>query len=88
MNSRDNQKTILIVEDEPAIAENIAFAVNTENMTALSATNTAEAELLLKKHPVDLLVLDVGLPDKNGFDFCRELRRYSKVPVIFLAGPV
>lgn len=81
-----NRQTILIVEDEPAIAENIVFAVNTENMTALSAATAEAAETLLKQHPVDLIVLDVGLPDRNGFDFCRALRARSDVPVIFLTA--
>ena len=84
MNRRRN--TILIVEDEPAIAENIAFAVNTEGMTALSADTAAAAKQLFSEQPVDLIVLDVGLPDQNGFDFCRELRGSSDVPVIFLTA--
>lgn len=84
MNSRRN--TILIVEDEPAIAENIAFAVSTESMTALTAETAAAAKKLFSKNPVDLIVLDVGLPDQNGFDFCRELRATSDVPVIFLTA--
>ena len=81
-----NHKTILIVEDEPAIAENISFAVSTESMTPLLAETADAARTLLKKHPVDLIVLDVGLPDENGFDFCRELRQTSAIPVIFLTA--
>lgn len=84
MNSRRN--TILIVEDEPAIAENIAFAVSTEEMTALTAETAEAAQKLFQQHAVDLIVLDVGLPDQNGFDFCRELRGTSNVPVIFLTA--
>lgn len=82
----DNHKTILIVEDEPAIAENISFAVSTEHMTPLPAGTAQAARELLKKNSVDLIVLDVGLPDENGFDFCRELRQSSSVPVIFLTA--
>jgi two-component system catabolic regulation response regulator CreB len=84
MNS--SPKTILIVEDEPAIAENIAFALRTENMVPLTAPTAGQARDILLRQPVDLLVLDVGLPDQSGFDFCRELRRTSSLPVIFLTA--
>ena len=80
------QKRILVVEDEPAIAENIAFAVETENMVPLRAATAGEGWDLLHAEAVDLVVLDVGLPDENGFDFCRRLRKLSDVPVIFLTA--
>ena len=79
-------KQILVVEDEPAIAENIAFAVGTENMVPLVVATAGEAWEILKAQPVDLMVLDVGLPDENGFDFCRRVRAISNVPIIFLTA--
>jgi two-component system catabolic regulation response regulator CreB len=81
-----NSKRILIVEDEPAIADNIAFAVETENMVPLRAATAGEGWDLLLGQPINLVVLDVGLPDENGFDFCRRLRTRSDVPVIFLTA--
>lgn len=86
MDSPANRKTILIVEDEPAIADNIAFAVETENMDPLRATTAGEAWALLDGKSVDLVVLDVGLPDENGFDLCRRIRTRSDVPVVFLTA--
>ena len=85
-NPDQTQKQILVVEDEPAIAENIAFAVSTENMTPLVVPTAGEAWDLLKSRLVDLMVLDVGLPDENGFDFCRRVRTISTVPIIFLTA--
>ncbi|MDF7825796.1 two-component system response regulator CreB [Pontiellaceae bacterium B12227] len=82
----NQRKRILIVEDEPAIADNIAFAVETENMTPIHAATAGAARGLLQQHPIDLVVLDVGLPDASGFDFCRELRAGSEVPIIFLTA--
>jgi len=79
-------RQILVVEDEPAIAENIAFAVSTENMIPLVVTTAGEAWNLLHEQAVDLVVLDVGLPDENGFDFCRRVRAISSVPIIFLTA--
>ncbi len=80
------QKQILVVEDEPAIAENIAFAVGTENMVARCAGTAREAAAILAEASIDLVVLDVGLPDESGFDFCRRIRAHSGVPIIFLTA--
>jgi two-component system catabolic regulation response regulator CreB len=80
------RKRILIVEDEPAIADNIAFAVQTEHMEAVRAETAGHAGQLLEEEQIDLVVLDVGLPDENGFDFCRRIRTRSDVPIIFLTA--
>jgi len=79
-------KQILVVEDEPTIAENIAFALSTENMTPHLTTTAGDAWALLQSKKIDLIVLDVGLPDENGFDFCRRVRTISSVPIIFLTA--
>ncbi len=85
-NTDSQRKRILIVEDEPAIADNIAFAVETENMLPLHAATAGKAWEFLQRETVDLVVLDVGLPDENGFDFCRRIRAQSDVPIIFLTA--
>ena len=78
--------TILLVEDEPAIAETLIYALNTEGFTTEWLSLGQAALDRLKQGYVDLVVLDVGLPDQNGFDVCRELRRFSEVPVLFLTA--
>lgn len=79
-------RRILIVEDEPAIAENIVYALETEGFeTAVCATG-GEARDALAENVVSLIVLDVGLPDCNGFDLCREIRRSRTTPVVFLTA--
>lgn len=80
------KKQILVVEDEPAIAENIAFAVGTENMEPTCVGTAGEAWEMLQVQTIDLVVLDVGLPDESGFDFCRRIRARSEVPIIFLTA--
>lgn len=80
------KKQILIVEDEPAIAENIAFAVGTESMEPVCVGTAREAWTILEQQHVDLVVLDIGLPDESGFDFCRRIRATSSVPIIFLTA--
>lgn len=80
------QGKILVVEDEAGIAENITYALETEGYGVLWVTTVNEAKEALQSQPVQLVVLDVGLPDGNGFDFCRELRTDSNLPVIFLTA--
>ncbi|MFZ9682661.1 MAG: response regulator, partial [Cephaloticoccus sp.] len=77
---------ILVVEDEQAIAETIVYALGTEGFKPVWKRTGREALAALADGPVDLVVLDVGLPDLNGFDVCRELRRTHAVPVIFLTA--
>jgi len=81
-----NQKRILVVEDEPAIADNINYALSTEGFAFCWCATAAAAEMAVQKQPPDLIVLDVGLPDRSGFELCRTIRRHSDVPVIFLTA--
>ena len=77
---------ILVVEDEPAIVDNITYALETEGLEVVSSSTGQGALELLEQKSVDLIVLDVGLPDMNGFDLCKEIRKSSAVPVIFLTA--
>lgn len=78
--------TVLVVEDEAAIAETITYALQTEGFTPVWKTTGRDALTVLAAQPVALVVLDVGLPDMSGFDVCRELRKRHAVPVIFLTA--
>lgn len=80
------RETILVVEDEAAIAETIVYALQTEGYDPVWKTTGREALDVLATRPVALVILDVGLPDGNGFDFCREIQRRGRVPVIFLTA--
>lgn len=80
------RQTVLVVEDEPAIADTILYALRTEGFAPVWRTTGGEAIRELQRQPVALVVLDVGLPDANGFDVCRQIRRTHAVPVIFLTA--
>ena len=80
------KQTILIVEDEPAIADNICFALETEGFTTLWHALGADVLPLLSNQTIDLIVLDVGLPDVNGFELCKAIRQQHPVPIIFLTA--
>lgn len=75
---------ILIIEDEPAIADALLFALAKEGFETLHAPTLNRARELAQDS--DFLVLDVGLPDGNGFDFLREFRSRSQVPVLLLTA--
>ena len=79
--------TILIVEDELAIADSIAYALRTDGFTPLHVALGQHAlDAMRAPHAPALIVLDVGLPDMNGFEVCRRLRQFSNVPVICLTA--
>ena len=77
---------ILIVDDEPAISDTLAYALRAEGFAAESCTLGGQALARLADGAHDLVVLDVGLPDMSGFDVCRALRRHSDIPVLFLTA--
>jgi two-component system catabolic regulation response regulator CreB len=77
---------ILILEDEPSIAESLIFVLESESFTAHWETLACRALLYAQTHPVDLIIMDVGLPDMTGFEACKLLRKFSEVPVIFLTA--
>lgn len=74
---------ILIVEDDRALNNGIALSLNSD--TILQAFSIKEAEKLLDGS-VDLMILDINLPDGSGLDFCREIRKTSRLPIIFLTA--
>lgn len=78
--------TILVVEDEPPIADTIVYALRTEGFEPVWKTTGAEALAAIESLSVSLVILDVGLPDQSGFDVCREIQRRRPVPVIFLTA--
>ena len=77
---------VMVVEDEVAIADTILYALRTEGMHASHVTLGRTAIERLRAEHFSIAIVDVGLPDYNGFDLCRELRTFSDIPVIFLTA--
>jgi two-component system catabolic regulation response regulator CreB len=75
---------ILVVEDDPGIFEVLEYSLKAAGHEVVSASRGAEA--LEKAGGADCVVLDVGLPDFDGFEVCRRLRRTSDIPVLFLTS--
>ena len=77
---------ILIVDDEPRVAEPLSFALQREHFRVTHVERGEQALAALADAPPALVVLDVGLPDINGFDVLKQMRRHSEVPVLFLTA--
>ena len=79
-------KTILVVEDEKAIADILVFNLQREGYQTLEANNGADGlKLALEKSP-DLILLDVMLPQMDGFEVCKRVRMSSQVPILMLTA--
>ena len=78
--------SILIIEDEPAIADTLIYALKTEGFAPEWCATGRAGLVALAIRPFALVVLDVGLPDGNGFEICKQIRARSPVPVIFLTA--
>jgi two-component system, OmpR family, catabolic regulation response regulator CreB len=77
---------ILVIEDEPAIADTLVYALRTEGFTPEWCATGREGLAAFAREACALVILDVGLPDMSGFDLCRELRTRATVPVLFLTA--
>ena len=80
---------ILLVEDDPAIREMIVRYFTQKEKGTFAVDTAADGQAGLEKvldKPYDLLLLDVMLPYADGFEICREVRRQSDVPILFLTA--
>lgn len=77
---------ILLVEDNEAIIMGLEYLLTQEGYQAGTARSIQEAYNVVEKESVDLILLDISLPDGNGFDFCKYVKTESDIPVIFLTA--
>lgn len=78
---------ILVVEDDLTLSAGLCFALDEDGHLSVAAYTCQKARLLLQEDPFDLMILDINLPDGNGFDLCRELKQSKpELPVIFLTA--
>jgi two-component system, OmpR family, catabolic regulation response regulator CreB len=78
--------TVLIVEDEPGIADTLQYALRTDGFEPHWVATGEAALVRLRSEPAAIVILDVGLPDLNGFEVFKRLRLFSDVPVVFLTA--
>lgn len=81
-----NTYKILIVEDDRRLNRGIALALKEEAVEFLSALTLAQAQEIWKNNAVDMVLLDVNLPDGSGYELLKEIRRTSQIPVLMLTA--
>ncbi len=79
-------KQIFLVEDDKEIAKNLILLLRSEGFRVTYASSQKEAISMLSEHTFDLSLIDLSLPDGNGFTICTEIKQQSKIPVIFLTA--
>ena len=78
--------TALVVEDEDSIASLIRSYLERDGFATVRARTGEEALAELERNPIRVVVLDIGLPDMDGFDVCSRIRERSRVPVVMLTA--
>ena len=76
--------SILVLEDDRELNNTIYHSLMKENYRVFSAYLCKEAKLLIDKNTIDLAILDVNLPDGNGFEFCKFYERWRRLSNIFI----
>lgn len=79
-------KQILLVEDDPAIAEPMRYALQREGWQVDWQSTAQGALQQFSSQSFDCIILDVGLPDMDGFDLCRQIRQTHQTPLLFLTA--
>lgn len=77
---------LLIVEDDTDLQEGLAFVMEAEQYKVFGAETIKKAKEYLRREEISGMILDCNLPDGNGFDFCREIRAASDVPILMLTA--
>jgi DNA-binding response OmpR family regulator len=78
--------TVLLVEDEPSVGELVRGYLTRDGYRVIWVRSGDEALVELDRHPVRLVLLDIGLPGRDGFDVCRDIRTRSQVPIVMLTA--
>jgi two-component system KDP operon response regulator KdpE len=81
-----DKRTILVIEDDKYISHFIDISLAKKDYSVLIAETAAEGMFLFASHRPDIVLLDLGLPDRDGVDLLRELRTFSDVPVLIVSA--
>lgn len=77
---------ILLVEDDKIIASGICYSLAQEGYEVTHCLNSAQAREEINKNSCDMAILDINLPDGNGYDICKYIKEKKDIPVIFLTA--
>ncbi len=77
---------ILVVDDDSHIRDVICFALEKAGMVTITARDGVQALDAFRRQPAELVILDIGMPEMDGLEVCRQIRRSSEVPILFLSA--
>lgn len=77
---------VLLVEDDPVLCETLQYSLQRERLQVFATDNAEDALQLFHQHQPHLVILDVMLPSRSGFDLCRIIRQHSQTPILFLTA--
>ncbi|MDP2660135.1 MAG: response regulator, partial [Dehalococcoidia bacterium] len=79
---------VLVVDDEPDVIEvvTLCFSLRWPEAEVIAARNAEQALDLLEQETPALILLDIMLPDQDGFQLCQEIRRFSDIPIIMITA--
>lgn len=80
------KKTVLILEDDTDLAEGIELSLQSEELNFVICSTIADARTVIPKQKIDLIIFDINLPDGNGLEFCREIKRKVSIPIALLTA--
>lgn len=81
-----SEQKILVIEDDEDLREGLVFSLENEGYEVYEADNKAEGKAEIGRGNFNLVLLDCNLPDGTGFELCREVRKYSDIPIIMLTA--
>lgn len=79
-------KRILIVEDNESIVKGLKYSLEQENFNVTISANVENTKKYLQSNKYDLIILDITLPDGNGFELCKYIKKITTIPIIFLTA--
>lgn len=77
---------VIIIEDDPDIRDELALLLTNEGFEVIALTDFLETGTQLEKYRPDLILLDIGLPGRDGFALCKDIRKKSSEPIIFVTS--
>ena len=82
----NKKRLVMILEDDIDLAEGIELSLKSEELNFIMCKTITEARKALALYQFDLLIFDINLPDGNGLDFCRELKKKMQIPIVLLTA--
>ena len=82
----NNKYKVLVVEDDRSVSSMLRTLLDSQSYECITAENCGQGLMMLSSHMPDLVILDLGLPDRDGMEFIRSARRSNPVPILVLSA--